>query len=120
MTKTIELWLSFGSSSSPIIADIPTQQFETTSINSLNFNIPRYIRYVDDILLFIPQNKIDITFKIFNFFHDRSKFTTESPQQNNINFLILIIINIFLIGTRDLPDQADITIFSLLPLTRNL
>lgn len=50
---------------SPIIADLTILQLETTVINSLDFNIPLYIRYVDDILLFLPQDQIDSTFSTF-------------------------------------------------------
>lgn len=47
-----------GSPLSPIIADITMQELEIKALNSLLFNIPLYFRYVHDIAMAIPDDKI--------------------------------------------------------------
>jgi len=42
---------------------------------SLTRQPPFYYRYVDDILLAAPLNLLDNILEIFNYFHDRLKFT---------------------------------------------
>jgi len=49
-------------------------------MNKLEFVLPIYYRYVDDILLLTPLEKVDIilnTFNVFNDIHERLKFTLE-------------------------------------------
>jgi len=76
-----------GSPLSPIIADLVMQDLETSAIKKLPFDIPFYFRYVDDILLAIPENEIDTTVNVFNSLHDRLQFTYETSINNVINFL---------------------------------
>jgi len=40
-----------------------------------------YYRYVDNIVLTTPSDKIDLIFKTFNNYHNRFKFTLE--RENN-------------------------------------
>ncbi|KYM98930.1 hypothetical protein ALC62_10346, partial [Cyphomyrmex costatus] len=51
------------------------------------FDIPIYCRYVDDILLAIPKDKIVQTFNKFNSYHNRIKFTMEEYEDGWMNFL---------------------------------
>jgi len=53
----------------------------------------KYIRYVDDILIAIPENKIKDTVNVFNSLHKRLQFTSESSNNNTINFLNVNIIS---------------------------
>jgi len=47
-----------GSPLSPIIADLVMQDFESEALSLLPFSLPIYFRYVDDILIATPFDKI--------------------------------------------------------------
>lgn len=47
-----------GSSLSPIIADLALLQLEKDIFAKLDFVIPQPVRYLDEILLLIPENKL--------------------------------------------------------------
>jgi len=79
---------------SPIIADVVMQELETTvhrTLSTVNFPIPIHYRYVDDILMAVPHDKIDHILNAFNNFHSRLQFTLEVGGQK-INFLDTTII----------------------------
>jgi len=80
-----------GSPLSPIIADIVMQDLENNVLNSVDFPIPIFYRYVDDILLAVPVEKIDFILNKFNSFHPRLQFTLERGG-DRINFLDTTII----------------------------
>jgi len=75
-----------GSPLSPIIADIVMQELEDTVLNTVEFPIPIFYRYVDDILMAVPTEKIDYILNTFNKFHSRLQFTLERGG-DKINFL---------------------------------
>jgi len=52
------------------------QDLEYT-LNALKLNVIFYVRYVDDIVLAAPTDKIDNILSMFNNYHDRLKFTIE-------------------------------------------
>jgi len=80
-----------GSPLSPIVANMVLQDLERKALDGLNFSVPLYFRYVDDILIGAPQDKIQLIFEHFNSMHDRLKFTLELSNDNSINFLNLNI-----------------------------
>jgi len=57
---------------SPIIADIVMQELETTVLSTVNFPIPIHYRYVDDILMAVPHDKIDHILHAYNNCHPSS------------------------------------------------
>ena len=85
-----------GDICSPLFADLIMDDLETFCLNQLNeqYNIKTllFVRYIDDILIFVPKTSIDIVTKIFNSYHPRLKFTHEIESNNSINFLDLTII----------------------------
>jgi len=83
-----------GSPLSPIIADLVLQDLETKAIERLPLELPLYYRYVDDVLLAAPVDKLEEIVEIFNSFHNRIQFTLEIGINNKINFLdVTIILN---------------------------
>jgi len=64
-----------GSSLSPILADIIMDDLEIQCMKKLDFRMCSYYRFVDDIFLLIPRNKIDIVLKIFNEHHETQIYT---------------------------------------------
>jgi len=59
------------------------------AINKLDFEFSFYCRYVDDILLLTPSDKVDIILNTFNNIHNRLKFTIEYENNRSISFLDL-------------------------------
>jgi len=78
-----------GSPLSPVLADLVMQDWETVAINKLDFTFPFYYRYVDDILLVTPANKVDTILDTFNNIHNRLKFTVEYEKDRSLSFLDL-------------------------------
>ena len=74
-----------GSPLSLIIADIVMQDLEKM-LNSLDFDISFYYRYVDDIIIAIPSFKVQEVLEKFNSYHHRIQFTCEIGN-HRINFL---------------------------------
>ena len=54
--------------------------------------VPFYKRYVDDIYIPLPYNKIESTLKSFNSFHNKLQFTFEKENNNSLSFLDMKII----------------------------
>jgi len=81
-----------GSPLSPIIAEIVLQDLERKALKLLNMEIPFYHRYVDDIALAAPRQKINECLNAFNSLHSRLQFTLETGGKR-LNFLDVTIIN---------------------------
>ncbi|XP_020296216.1 uncharacterized protein LOC109861110 [Pseudomyrmex gracilis] len=97
-----------GSPLSPIIADITLQDLELKALNTLKFNIPLYYKYVDDIILSFPKDKLDDVLNSFNSIHHRLKFTHELQSNDQISFLDLSVIlrnNTIICDTTNLVSQ---------------
>ncbi|XP_011858314.1 PREDICTED: uncharacterized protein LOC105555883 [Vollenhovia emeryi] len=60
---------------------------ETNCMERLNFAIPVYYRYVDDIFMILPANRLTDVLNTFNNYHPRLKFTVEIENNNTLNFL---------------------------------
>lgn len=60
----------------PVIADLVMLHMETSVIESHSFQVPLYLRYLEDTLLFFQKTK-KITFNNFTAFYGRIKFTKE-------------------------------------------
>ncbi|XP_011879094.1 PREDICTED: uncharacterized protein LOC105568230 [Vollenhovia emeryi] len=76
-----------GSPLSPILADMVMKDLEVSCLQRLDFNVPIFYRYVDDIITALPTTKIDTVLAIFNNHHPRLKFTYEMESNNSISFL---------------------------------
>lgn len=70
----------------------PISAIISESLNKSNSSIPFYYRYVDDTVLFVPNDKIHDTLNVFNSYHPRLQFTFEREQNNSITFLDIKII----------------------------
>ncbi|XP_025266911.1 uncharacterized protein LOC112638816 [Camponotus floridanus] len=66
-----------GSPLSPILADIMMDDLETHCLSLLDFNVPVYYRYVDDIFTIVPRSKVEMIKSTFNNYHQRLAFTHE-------------------------------------------
>ncbi|XP_011338800.2 uncharacterized protein LOC105280186 [Ooceraea biroi] len=83
---------SMGSPLSPIVADMVLDNLETKCISSLDFELPVFYRYVDDVFTILPVDKVDHVLHVFNSNNERLKFTMELESNNRINFLDTTVI----------------------------
>ena len=83
--------LPMGSPFSPILADIIMDDLEKERLSSLGFELPLYIRYVDDILIAVPNTNIDNILQFFKTNKFNIKFPLEKEIERTINFLDISI-----------------------------
>lgn len=81
-----------GSSISSLLADIVMGDLESDCLKQLDYTPLFYYRYVDDIIIAIPQNKIDQTLTVFYGYHPKLQFTIELEEVNSMNVLEIQII----------------------------
>jgi len=74
-----------------MIADIVMQDLEKRVLETFNFDIPFYFRYVDDLVMAVPTSKIKLVIETFNSIHSSLQFTSEIGHKT-INFLDTTII----------------------------
>lgn len=79
--------IAMGNAISGFLADLVMEDLEVYILNKLPFIVPFYRRFVDDILAFVPEDKIDDMLSEFNKYHPKLKFTIEQERDNSINFL---------------------------------
>ena len=56
------------------------------------FSVPFYYRYVDDIIICVPERMINYTVNLLNSFDKNLQFTVETSNNNKISFLDILII----------------------------
>lgn len=78
--------LPMGSPLAPVCADLVMNKLVSTCLEKLNFHIPFFYKFVDDIITCIPKNKINDIVDCFNSYHSRPKFTYEIENNNCIPF----------------------------------
>lgn len=59
-----------------------------TTLDKLDFFIPKYKKYVNDYFLAVPKEKIKIVIDSFNQYHNRIKFACQlDDEHNTVHFL---------------------------------
>lgn len=76
-----------GSPISAPLADLVMEHLKNQILPTLNFPIPFFKRYVDDIITAVLRDKIDTILTAFNNFHPNLQFTFETETDNKISFL---------------------------------
>lgn len=84
-----KMGLAMGNSISGFLADMVMEDLEQTVLNKLPFITTFYRRFVDDIIVAIPEKESQTILKLFNDYdqHKRIKFTVEEESNKSINFL---------------------------------
>lgn len=72
-----------GAKISPILADYVMDDLLDRIIPTLPFNLHFIKKYVDDIIISFPANKVDCILEIFNSFDPHIKFTLELEDSNH-------------------------------------
>ena len=83
-----------GSPISLTLADLVMQDLEHRVVNSLDFHVHTYFRYIDETFIIIPEVKINSVLQKFNSYHSRLNFTHEIENQNSNPFLILKLLDV--------------------------
>jgi len=80
-----------GSPLSPVIADAVMRDLETVCLSKINCQVTLYYRYVDDIIMACPSDKVDFIVSTFNGYHERLNFTIELEDSRCLSFLDLLL-----------------------------
>jgi hypothetical protein len=84
--------LPMGSSLPPIVSDFVMTDLISTVINEkLDFQVPFLLKFVDDILMAIPEDKFEPTLTAFNGYSRNLQFTIEKENNGQIPYLDMII-----------------------------
>jgi len=67
------------------------QDLETECLKKIGVQLIFYYRYVNDIVLVAPSDKIDLILKTFNNYHDIFIFILERENNRSLSFLDLIL-----------------------------
>lgn len=78
---------AMGSRLSPILSQYIMDYLLDSCISKLNFPLAFIRKFVDDIILSLPENKIDETLNTFNEFDTYIKFTIEKEENGSVPFL---------------------------------
>ena len=76
---------------SPVLADIVMDDLEKDKLSNLDFEVPVYFRYVDDIFIVVPNTHVDHILQIFNTNPLNIEFTLEKEFNRAVNFLDVTI-----------------------------
>ncbi|XP_072380742.1 uncharacterized protein [Diabrotica undecimpunctata] len=76
-----------GSSISPILVNFVLDDLVKNRLHSLTFHVPFVKRYVDDLILALPPDKVQSTLSHFNAYDPHLQFTCELESHNSIAFL---------------------------------
>lgn len=80
--------VAMGSPLGPLLADFFMSKLENNQLKESIEGYTLYKRYVDDIIVFGPNNcDLDITLSHFNLAHPNIQFTIERESENKISFL---------------------------------
>ena len=114
-----------GSPISPIIASITMSEIERKALNLLSFKPTFYYRYVDDIILAVPENELNSILNKFNSIHNRLQFTIEISTNGRINFLDTTLIknnNVILFNWYQKPSYSGryLNYFSQHPMSQKI
>jgi len=75
------------------VSDLIMRDLEERALETLNFPISFYVRYVDDITIAVPAFSVNGILNVFNEFHLRLQFTLELGG-NKLNFLDITLLKI--------------------------
>lgn len=83
-----------GSPLSPILADIVMEDLLDNVLKELDFDVKLLVKYVDDLLVMLPEEKLGLVHQLMNRYHEKIQFTVEKEENGNLPYLdIRIVIN---------------------------
>ncbi|XP_062701697.1 uncharacterized protein LOC134285243 [Aedes albopictus] len=82
---------AMGNPLSPMIADLVMEDILDQAVEAVPFPIPYLKKYVDDLFLALPGDKIEMVQEIFNSQDENLQFTVEREQNNRLPFLDMVM-----------------------------
>ncbi|XP_062542205.1 uncharacterized protein LOC134210194 [Armigeres subalbatus] len=89
---------AMGNPLSPVIADLVMETLMDGVTRNITFPIPVVKKYVDDLILAIPNEEIETVKNAFNHYHEKIQFTVEVERDGRIPYLDLLLVR--------KPDQS--------------
>lgn len=83
---------AMGNPLSSPIADLVTEELIDHALEAVNFPIPHIKKYVDDMFLSLPADKIDYVKEVFNSQDNNIQFTVEVEQNRRLPFLDMTLV----------------------------
>ncbi|XP_062704303.1 uncharacterized protein LOC134286667 [Aedes albopictus] len=83
---------AMGNPLSPTIADLVMEALLDNVVARIDFPFPVLKKYVDDLMLAVPKDKIEEVRKIFNEYNEKIQFTVEVEENGKIPFLDLLLV----------------------------
>lgn len=83
---------AMGNPLSPAAADLVTEMLLNDAVNELQFNIPVIRKYVDDLILAVPEDKLDEVLAVFNSQNPSIQFTMELENERRLPFLDMVLV----------------------------
>ncbi|XP_062714618.1 uncharacterized protein LOC134291187 [Aedes albopictus] len=89
---------AMGNPLSPTIADMVMELLMNNVMAKINFPIPVIKKYVDDLILALPVDRVLEVLNMFNSYNPNIQFTFEREQDNRLPYLDMVLVR--------LPDQS--------------
>ncbi|XP_058832904.1 uncharacterized protein LOC131690856 [Topomyia yanbarensis] len=83
---------AIGNPLSPIIADMVLEDLLNEALTVVNIPIPYLKKYVDDLFLSLPRDKIEAIKTTFNSLNHHIQFTTEVEENKRLPFLDMVLV----------------------------
>ncbi|XP_053691760.1 uncharacterized protein LOC128740250 [Sabethes cyaneus] len=87
-----------GNPISPTVADLVMEMLLENVIKEIRYEIPVIKKYVDDLFLVLPADKVEEVLGTFNQYNSNLQFTCEIEQNQRLPFLDMVVIR--------QPDQS--------------
>ncbi|XP_055546043.1 uncharacterized protein LOC129730608 [Wyeomyia smithii] len=83
---------AMGNPLSPTIADLVMESLLENVARKIDFPVPVLKKYVDDLILALPPDRVTVVLNIFNSFNNNIQFTIELEKDRKIPFLDMVLI----------------------------
>ncbi|XP_055522434.1 uncharacterized protein LOC129716622 [Wyeomyia smithii] len=83
---------AMGNPLSPTIADLVMEALLENVARKIDFPVPVLKKYVDDLILALPPDRVTDVLNIFNSFNNNIQFTIELAKDRKIPFLDMVLI----------------------------
>lgn len=83
---------AMGNPLSPIVAELVMEDLLDQAVEAVPFDIVFLKKYVDDLFLILPADKVEMVLNIFNQQDQHLQFTVEREEQNRLPFLDMVAV----------------------------
>ncbi|XP_055538479.1 uncharacterized protein LOC129725997 [Wyeomyia smithii] len=83
---------AMGNPFSPTAADLVMELLLEEVVERLNFPLPLLKKYVDDLILAVPADKVEEVLDVFNSYDSNLQFTCEREEEGRIPYLDMVLV----------------------------